>query len=280
MTAFGAAFPVPPFNLASLLPAAGRGRVPPGAASPAGAVARIRPVERDDRADGSSDESLMLDFLDGSREAFEQLVARYRVELHAFIYRFLNSAAAADDVFQETFLQVFQSGHTFDPARRFRPWLFTIAANKARDWHRRNRSRGQVSLDAPIGSDASNAPYVDLLAGDVDAPDQPAERSDESAAVKEVIDAMPLALREILLLSYFQRMSYAQIAEALHIPLGTVKSRLHAAVATFAERWRKRLAERDGAGRRDAGTDALPPMPGAPGRSDTRSPRESPGTES
>jgi len=202
-------------------------------------------VERDDRAGAPSDESLMLDFLDGSRDAFEALVSRYRIELHAFIYRFLNSTAAADDVFQETFIQVFQSGHTFDPARRFRPWLFTIAANKARDWHRRHRRRGQVSLDAPIGGDADNAPFVDLVAADMEAPDQSSERSDESAAVKQVVDDMPLPLREILLLSYFQRMSYAQIAETLQIPLGTVKSRLHAAVAAFAERWKSRISTTD-----------------------------------
>jgi len=64
------------------------------------------------------------------------------------------------------------------------------------------------------------------------------ERAEEGAVVKAVVDEMPPALREILLLSYFQKLSYAQIADALQIPLGTVKSRLHSAVANFAERWR------------------------------------------
>ncbi|MBM4113144.1 MAG: RNA polymerase sigma factor [Phycisphaerae bacterium] len=191
-------------------------------------------------SEARSDESLMLDFLDGSREAFEALVSRYRIELHQFLSRFLNSSAAADDVFQEAFLQVFQSGHTFDAARRFRPWLFTIAANKARDWHRRHRNRGALSLDAPVGVEQRSATLVDLLAGPQEAPGEPMERDEEARIVKVVVDELPANLREILLLAYFQRMSYGQIADALGIPLGTVKSRLHSAVAAFAARWRER----------------------------------------
>jgi RNA polymerase sigma-70 factor (ECF subfamily) len=57
------------------------------------------------------------------------------------------------------------------------------------------------------------------------------------------VDSLPAHLREILLLSYFQRMSYNQIADALHIPLGTVKSRLHAAVSAFGDAWRRGRVE-------------------------------------
>ena len=63
------------------------------------------------------------------------------------------------------------------------------------------------------------------------------EISERVGTVKKVVDEMPDHLREILLLSYFQRMSYNQIADTLEIPLGTVKSRLHSAVATFGRAW-------------------------------------------
>jgi len=245
MSAFAAVTPFPALSLASLLPAGWRGRVVQGAAAPRATGVTISSVDRDSRADGPSDESLMLDFLDGSRAAFEALVDRYQGELHAFIYRFLNSAAAADDVFQETFLQLYQSAHTFDPARRFRPWLFTIAANKARDWHRRHRSRGEISLDAPISTARSTVTLADLTAGRGQAPGERSEVADEAALVKTAVDGLPPALREILLLSYFQRLSYAQISETLGIPLGTVKSRLHAAVAAFAEQWRAMRPDED-----------------------------------
>lgn len=240
MTAFGAPLGALSFDFAGLVPIGRRSGAGARAASRPGTSVTIPAVESAHRGDDRSDESLMLDFLDGSRAAFETLVARYSGELHTFLFRFLNSSASADDVLQETFLQLYQSGRTFDPSRRFRPWLFTIAANKARDWHRRHRSRGQVSLDAPVGPADSRATVVDLLAGDDERPGAPLERSEEARVVKEVVDGMPRALREILLLSYFQRMSYAQVAEALDIPLGTVKSRLHAAVAAFADRWRTR----------------------------------------
>lgn len=242
MTAFVASIPAFGFDLASLVPA----RRPRGASASRNGrgafvdarAARLESVAETSPSEARSDESLMLDFLDGSREAFEALVSRYRIELHQFLSRFLNSSAAADDVFQEAFLQVFQSGHTFDAARRFRPWLFTIAANKARDFHRRQRRRATASLSAPVNGQEEGAAFIDLLDGGVEQPSAPVERDEEAALVKGVIERLPSHYREILLLGYFQRMSYQQIAEILEIPLGTVKSRLHSAVASFADGWR------------------------------------------
>ncbi len=157
--------------------------------------------------------------------------------------RFLGSRSAADDVFQETFLQVHVAADTFDAERRFRPWLFAIAANKARDHHRRNRRRSMPSLDVPVG--AGETAMVDLLADDGPAPDIAPGNFELQGAVKRVVDEMPNHYREILLLAYFQKMSYQQIAECLSIPLGTVKSRLHAAVANFAASWKASREGRD-----------------------------------
>jgi RNA polymerase sigma-70 factor (ECF subfamily) len=185
-----------------------------------------------------SDETLLSDYLSGDRGAFAALVERYRRELHGFLARFLGSNAAADDVFQETFLQVHLAADTFDRARAFKPWLFTIAANKARDWHRRQKRRRALSLDAPTGSDAEGARMVDLMDGGAPAPDASLEGAEVRAQVKDVVDAMPAIYREVLQLNYFQRMSYQQISEVLGIPLGTVKSRIHAATATFADQWK------------------------------------------
>jgi RNA polymerase sigma-70 factor (ECF subfamily) len=154
-----------------------------------------------------------------------------------FLIRFLGSRAAADDVFQETFLQIHLSAETFDTTRRFKPWLFTIAANKARDYHRKQGRHKGLSLSASISGDDGER-FMDLLEADLPTPQTPIADAERSKLVKDVIDGMPTHLREILLLSYFQRLSYGQIAEALGIPLGTVKSRLHAAVANFAEGWK------------------------------------------
>ena len=87
-----------------------------------------------------SDEQLLVAYRHGDRASFSRLVQRYQRELFHFLVRFTGDRAAAEDIFQETFLQVHQSAEQFDPQRRFRPWLFTIAANKARDLHRANRA--------------------------------------------------------------------------------------------------------------------------------------------
>ena len=198
------------------------------------AASAMTPIDFSDQ----SDEQLLQSYLSGHREAFRHLMERYRNELSHFLIRFLGSRAAADDVFQETFLQVHLSGDTFDPARRFKPWLFTIAANKARDYHRRNTRRQPLSLSASIGDEGESQCYVDLLQADLPSPDEPLVDAERSRLIRKVVDDMPVHLREILLMSYFQRLSYNQIADSLEIPLGTVKSRLHTAVATFARAWK------------------------------------------
>jgi RNA polymerase sigma-70 factor (ECF subfamily) len=185
-----------------------------------------------------SDEVLFEAYRGGDRAALRELIRRYSNELLHFLTRYLGSRAAADDVFQETFLQVHLSADTFDTSRRFKPWLFTIAANKARDFHRKYSRRAGVSLSNAIDRDADGRTFVDLLESDIPSPESPLVDSERSRLVKQVVDALPGHLREILLLSYFQQLSYNQIAETLEIPLGTVKSRLHAAVASFARTWK------------------------------------------
>lgn len=198
---------------------------------------RIMPG-RSKEVDDRTDEALLDDYVHGDREAFTELIGRYRNQLLHFLIRFLGSRAAAEDVFQETFVQVHLSAETFDVTRRFKPWLFTIGANKARDYHRKHGREPTVSLSASMSREQEGRPYVDLLEADLPSPSAPILDAERSRLVKSVIDSLPHHLREILLLSYFQRLSYNQIAETLDIPLGTVKSRLHTAVAAFAKAWK------------------------------------------
>ena len=89
---------------------------------------------------------------------------RYQRELYHFLMRFLGNRASAEDVFQETFLQVHQSADQFDPQRRFRPWLFTIAANKARDLIRSQSRRPTNPLQATISpGDSESGEFIDLM---------------------------------------------------------------------------------------------------------------------
>lgn len=193
-------------------------------------------------ADQRTDEQLVDDCLDGDPDAFRGLLERHHDALLRFLIRFTGSQALAEDVFQDAFLQVHQSLRDFDTSRRFKPWLFTIAANKARDALRKQNRRRAASLSASAGGDDGPA-FVDLMAVDLPGPDLPLEEAERSRMVQSALDDMPLRQREILLLAYFQRLSYQQVADALNIPLGTVKSRLHAAVASFAKHWQRRVDE-------------------------------------
>ena len=186
-----------------------------------------------------TDEQLIEAYREGDNASFGTLVGRYQRELFHFLVRFLGNRAAAEDVFQEAFLQVHQSAHQFDLSRRFRPWLFTIAANKARDLLRSQGRRPTTPLQANINSgDDDSGEFIDLMQAMTDLPDTALQKEELQRSVQRAVMAMPEHLREILLLSYFHQFPYKQISDILGIPLGTVKSRLHAAVAHFADRWR------------------------------------------
>ncbi|KPK82068.1 MAG: hypothetical protein AMJ81_10115 [Phycisphaerae bacterium SM23_33] len=205
------------------------------------------PGRADERAEPTaSDEELLLQYVQGEAAAFEALVRRYRRELFHFLARFLGDPVLAEDVFQETFLQVHLSSGGFDFSRRLKPWLFTIAANKARDALRSRFRRPAAELDAEVAAgEADSIRYVDLMPANVPPPTEIAENRETSQAVKNIVRQMPEGLRTVLLLSYFHQFSYKDIAEILHVPLGTVKSRLHVAVKEFARRWKAASGKQD-----------------------------------
>jgi RNA polymerase sigma-70 factor (ECF subfamily) len=189
-------------------------------------------------AETPTDETLFERYRGGDKASIRVLIERYHDDLLRFLTRLVGDRTGAEDVFQDTFLQIHQASHTFDAERRFRPWLFTIAANKGRDYLRRKGRRRMLDLSAPVGNDSDSGPqYVDLMEVRIPTPGEAMESEETSRLVQAALDELSLPLREILLLAYFQRLSYAQIAEELEIPLGTVKSRLHAAVAAFAKKW-------------------------------------------
>ncbi|MGD8452917.1 MAG: RNA polymerase sigma factor [Phycisphaerae bacterium] len=183
-----------------------------------------------------SDERLLADHLAGVPNAFDALVARYADELYGFLFRFVGNSAAADDLVQESFIQVHLAAGSFDPGRRFRPWLYTIAANKARDYLRGRGRRFEHSLEARGPDD--EGPAVGQLIEAAETPAGASAAAEETKeAVRALIGAMPDHLRLILVLGYYHQLPYTEIAEILNIPVGTVKSRLHAAVTHFARLW-------------------------------------------
>jgi RNA polymerase sigma-70 factor, ECF subfamily len=181
------------------------------------------------------DEELLAEHLAGKAGAFDALVARYVDGLYGFFQRFVGNAAVAEDLVQETFLQVHLAAASFHAERTFKPWLYTIAANKARDYMRSRSRRPMQSLDAGIDED-SPTPAA-LLEAETGPADAQLDSDEQINLVRTIIARMPEHLRMILLLGYYQKLAYAEIAEILGIPVGTVKSRLHSAVNHFAQLW-------------------------------------------
>ena len=189
--------------------------------------------------DKLSDAELFTRYAGGEEDAFREVVNRYRNGLYVFLRRFLNRPSLVEEVFQETFLQLFTSRDSFDPSRPLRPWLFTIAANKAKDVLRKQRRATTIPIGAIAEQkDMSFDDVLNCLTSDTRVPYEKLEKGETARRVREVIADMPESLREILILAYFNEFSYKQMAEILSIPIGTVKSRLHTAVGRFAKDWK------------------------------------------
>jgi len=175
----------------------------------------------------------------GDKEAFREIVKRYKDPLYAFLRRFLNQHQFIEEAFQETFLQLYKSRKTFEKGRPLRPWLFTIAANKARDVLRKQQREEAITMGAMAEPSELNIDdVVNSLKSYEITPYDEADKAERANKVRKIISQMPENLREIIILAYFEQFSYKQMAEMLSIPIGTVKSRLHTAIVFFTKKWK------------------------------------------
>lgn len=186
-----------------------------------------------------SDAQLLTRYIAGDEVAFREIVERYKNALYAFLRRFLNRQDIVEDVFQETFLQLYTSRDSFDTARPLRPWLFTIAANKARDALRKQQREATTSIGTMSEpEEVSIDDVLNTLASYDITPVDELNQAETAVKVREIIANMPDNLKEILILAYFDQFSYKHMADMLGIPIGTVKSRLHTAIVYFTKKWK------------------------------------------
>ena len=179
------------------------------------------------------DEDLLVEYAENkTREAFEELVYRYEREMYGYLRRYLRSAELAEDAFQATFLQVHLKCRQFDPCRRFRPWLYQIATNRAIDLMRQNRRHNAVSLNARTSDGGSSEGLTDqdILSFRDAGPSEQLEAAEDRQRIRSVVDKFPTRLKGVLDLVMFQGLKYQEAADTLGIPLSSVKSRMHEAV--------------------------------------------------
>ncbi len=182
----------------------------------------------DDSAHEPTDEALMQRLVGGDETALGALMGRWELPLKRFLYRLLLNPHEAADVAQEAFVKLFQNRTAFRAGARFAPWIFTIAANLARNRRRWWKRHQAVSLDelAPGGrADTSGWEPTDPTAG----PDERALRSEAAAAVRAAVAALPHELREIVVLAEYEERPQAEIALILGCTTKAVEMRLYRA---------------------------------------------------
>jgi RNA polymerase sigma-70 factor (ECF subfamily) len=179
----------------------------------------------------SSDEVLLARVKAGDESSLATLVERFRRPLYGYLHRMLGDAAEAEDVFQETFLRVVKHLPRFEEGRRVKPWIYAIASNLVKNVYRSRKYREKTSID----QEADGEPLSRSLAAlGQAAPPELASQGERAQAVREAVERLSPVSRDALVLFYFQGLSYEEISQALEVPLGTVKSRIHNALSRLA----------------------------------------------
>lgn len=208
---------------------------------------RLIPAERDEPG-RLSDEALLARYRDERcPKDFAELHRRYAEKLGRYLSRYIGDPVLAEDVLQDTFLQVHAKCGLYHDGWPARAWLYSVAIHQAIDAGRRSRRFTAIRLDPGHGDDRSveRGSLVELLAGAGPGPLEELQEQERQCWVRDSVQRLPGGLRQVLVLAYDQDLTYAEIAELLDIPVGTVKSRLHNAIARLRE-----MAERhDRAGR-------------------------------
>lgn len=194
-----------------------------------------------------SDEELLLRYRHtGNREYFNALVRRFERELYNYLRRFLGDPELAEDTFQATFLQLHLKCEKFEEGRKVRPWLYTIATNQAIDAQRRNRRHQAFSLDrVPDHGGGTGFETASRMVSDEPNPLTLAGDGERNQLLQDALAQLPEEMQSVVNLVYYQGLKYREAADVLSIPVGTVKSRIHAAIAKLTRFWHKHHADLD-----------------------------------
>jgi RNA polymerase sigma-70 factor, ECF subfamily len=166
-----------------------------------------------------TDEDLAVGVQRGTMNDLSELVERHYSPLFGYLYRMCGGVrSVAEDMVQETFLRVMHGISSYQPSRPFKPWLYAIASNIAHNFRTRADSRYTDNLP--------DEAEIDNRADDSDAPETMLIDSQEADAVLKALSALPQHQRDVVILFYYQELSQQHISEIMHIPVGTVKSRL------------------------------------------------------
>jgi len=173
------------------------------------------------------DVRLMLQVRDGSAAAFEELMVRYQVRLVTILEHLVGRCGQAEDLAQEVFLRVYRSRERYSPEAKFSTWLFTIANNVALNARRSKSRRREVNVEPADSSGLGGAPLDQMaLAASGQMPARQLDKTEMRDVVRLAVGTLNERQRLAVLLSKFEEMSYADIAEAMEMSPQAVKSLL------------------------------------------------------
>jgi RNA polymerase sigma-70 factor (ECF subfamily) len=167
----------------------------------------------------AADGELVQSALAGRESSFEELVRRYQRPIAAYVYRMVGDYDAALDLTQDVFIRVYNSLARYRSEFKFSTWIYKIAHNAAIDHLRRSAAREQALTD---GTGEERAEVVERRLS----PEQESERNERCSEIEMVVQSLPHAYRELIVLRHSNDLSYDEIAEVTGLPLGTVKNRL------------------------------------------------------
>lgn len=179
------------------------------------------------------DSDLLVRLRDGDLDAFDEIVERYERRLIGYFRSLCGDAQTAEDCAQEVFVRVYRARERYTPDAALSTFIFRIAKNYWIDVYRSRRARpDERSLDQ-TGPDGEDESMADAVPSGETGPSEFVVAAEDHERLREALERLPEIQRSVLALAGGQGMKYEQVALALGIPVGTVKSRVHAAVANL-----------------------------------------------
>lgn len=170
----------------------------------------------------------------GHDAALNDLMERHATPVFHFLYRMLNNEDDANDLAQETFVRIFRARETFRTTEKFTTWLYTIAANLARNHLRWRVRHPNISLEAE--TELNDQPLASVLPSETPGPDETALAAERVAAVRAAVNRLPDGMREAIVLCEWEDRSVAEAAAILETTPKAVESRLHRGRQILRER--------------------------------------------
>jgi RNA polymerase sigma-70 factor (ECF subfamily) len=190
-------------------------------------------IERGQDDEPDADAELMLSFQRGDEHAFETLVRGWQDRIVSLAYRYLASAADAEDLAQEVFLRVYRAKETYRPTARFSTWIYRITANASLNHIRAAKARRKVAGPLQVADETAVPEIEDENAR---APDDRLLKDELAGVLRRIVDELPERQRLAILLNKYEGLSYEQVAESMEMSVMAVKSLLTRARVNIREK--------------------------------------------